>query len=420
MEAKDQNTNSLIAEIEALKASLLEANSIIDAIREGDVDALVVNKEGKPHVYSLESADYTYRILIEKFGEGALSISDNGLVLYCNETFSKLIGLPANEITGTYFSTYVENPAEFEILVERLKNGPSKGELVLMNAGKAVHVYVTLTDLYPNVAAIGVVVTDLSEKRRHEEALLESSKRLESKVNELHLTNTNLAQFIHVISHDIKEPIRKILTYTSWLNDDRAILFPENELKKLNVINSSAVRLNSLVDDLVRYAFSAEKGDVISVDLNKIVKEVIDDLELVITENNAVVNFEQLPPILGSKVQLRQLLSNLMVNAIKYSDKNRKPEIFITSEVITETDNSGHGEKFYKIGISDNGIGMDSAHVNKIFTIFQRLHMREEYSGNGIGLAICKKIMENHDGKIEVESERNVGSVFYLYFPKKD
>ena len=108
-----QNIKDLLSENEELKNQLFEANSIIEAIREGAVDALVVNKDGTPHVYSIESADYTYRILIEKFGEGALSISEDGLILYCNDYFSKLIDVPANKITGTFFNEYVESTDDF-------------------------------------------------------------------------------------------------------------------------------------------------------------------------------------------------------------------------------------------------------------------------------------------------------------------
>lgn len=419
MKEHEKNTEALQSEIEELKGQLFEANSIIDAIREGAVDALVLNVGGKAEVYSMESADYTYRILIEKFGEGALSISDDGLILYCNEYFANMIGLAPTLIIGTYFDTYFEAPEEFNATKDALKKGPSKRELVLNYGGKKVSVYVSLTDLNPTVAAIGVVVTDLTEKKSHEEALVSYQKELEKKVDELHQTNTNLEQFIHVISHDLKEPLRKILTYTSHLNANKVDAFAEDVLKSLNVINSSALRLNSLVDDLVKYAFSAAKDEENDVDLNKVLVEVLDDLELSIKENTALIVIEKLPEISGSKIQMRQLFSNLISNAIKYSKRDVKPEIKITAEIADGAEIQATGKNYYKICIIDNGIGMDSMHLSKIFTIFQRLHMRDEYSGNGIGLAICKKIMDNHQGKINVESKLENGSIFNLYFPIK-
>lgn len=419
MKEHEKNTEALQSEIEELKSQLFEANSIIDAIREGAVDALVLNVDGKAEVYSMESADYTYRILIEKFGEGALSISDDGLILYCNEYFANIIGLAPTLIIGTYFDTYFEVPEDFNAAKDALKNGPVKRELALNYAGKKICVYVSLTDLNPTVAAIGVVVTDLTEKKSHEEALVSYQKELETKVDELHQTNTNLEQFIHVISHDLKEPLRKILTYTSHLNANKVDAFAEDVLKSLNVINSSALRLNSLVDDLVKYAFSAAKDEEKDVDLNKVLVEVLDDLELSIKENAALIAIEKLPEISGSKIQMRQLFSNLISNAIKYSKHDVKPEIKITAEIADGAEIQATGKNYYKICITDNGIGMDSMHLSKIFTIFQRLHMRDEYSGNGIGLAICKKIMDNHQGKINVESKLENGSIFNLYFPIK-
>jgi PAS domain S-box-containing protein len=411
MTEKELNIESLLNEIEALKDNLFEANSIIEAIRDGGVDALVLNKNGNPQVYAIESADYTYRILIEKMGEGALSISDQGLILYCNEHFSKMIGIPANKLTGTFFDDYVDSVDAYKKIKAGLINGPSKGEIVINGIQKQLHVYVSLTDLHPNVPAIGAVVTDLTEKRQHEEDLMDYQDKLETKVNELNQTNINLEQFIHVISHDLKEPLRKIITYTSHLNDTQSDVFSAAQTKSLSVINSSAHRLNSLVDDLVKYAFSAIATELVEVNLDKVVEDVVEDLELVIREKNARISTVPLPVVMSSKVQMRQLFSNLLSNAIKYSRKEVHPQIDIRYET------GDHNEGFLKISITDNGIGMNEKHLTKIFTIFQRLHMREEYSGNGIGLAICRKIMENHHGRIEVESKEGQGSVFNLYFP---
>ncbi|PBQ34779.1 PAS domain-containing sensor histidine kinase [Sphingobacteriaceae bacterium] len=402
-----------------LKAQLYEANNMIEAIKDGSVDALVLNKDGKSSVYSIESADYTYRILIEKFGEGALSISEEGLILYCNDYFSKLISIPANKIIGTYFDSYVDSISEFQKLKSALSNGPSKGEIVLNIEGRKLHVYASLTDLNPMLSAIGIVITDLSDKRKQEEALALYQRKLEIKVNELNQTNSSLEQFIHVISHDIKEPLRKIIAYSSHLNENQQNHLTDMEIRNLNVISNSAVRLNSLVDDLVKYSFSTIKIDLVEVDLNAVLKEVKEDLELVIEESGAEIICRDIPVIIASRVQMRQLFSNLINNAIKYRKKEVPVKILISAEIIDNVDLHFPDKKFYKISLQDNGIGMEQDQLGKIFTIFQRLHMQNEYSGNGIGLAICKKIMENHLGKVEVESLLDHGSTFHLYFPVK-
>jgi signal transduction histidine kinase len=410
LEDKDLQIARLNQELETLRSQLYDANNIIEAIRDGSVDALVVQKEGKAEIYSIESADYTYRILIEKFGEGALSISESGLILYCNEYFSKLIGIPANKITGSYFTEYVVSKREYIALKNSLNNGPVKGEVLLKCIDRNIPVYVSLTDLHPTVAAIGVVVTDLTEKRDHELALVRHQHQLENKINELNISNTSLEQFIHVISHDLKEPLRKILMYIARLNRNE-----ESEDKAyFDIVKASALRLNSLVDDLVKYAFIANKDEDADVPLNEVLNEVIDDLEIMIDDTSATIEYEELPVIRGSKVQMRQLFSNLIVNAIKYGKKETAPVVIIK---YTEEVNIHNGVNYNKISFTDNGIGMEEAHVNKIFTIFQRLHMRNEYGGNGIGLAICKKIIENHSGHITVESNIGEGSTFNLYFP---
>lgn len=199
------------------------------------------------------------------------------------------------------------------------------------------------------------------------------------------------------------------------LRDAKTALITERDLKNMNVITSSAERLNSLVDDLVKYAFSSVKDETTTVDLNDVLKEVLEDLEIIIKDSKAKIDCDKLPKIKGSKVQMRQLFSNLIINAIKYAKSNTSPEIKIFTEKVADQEMTE--EKYFKIHIKDNGIGMNPDHLGKIFTIFQRLHMRDEYSGNGIGLAICKKIMDNHTGKIDVKSSPN-GSTFSLYLPQ--
>ncbi|MES2592985.1 MAG: ATP-binding protein [Bacteroidota bacterium] len=417
MEKRNLQIDSILAENEELKNQLFEAKNIIQAIKDGAIDALIVNNNGKPNIYSLESADYTYRVLIEKFGEGALSISEEGIILYCNEYFSKLVNIPARKIIGTFFNSYVESVGRFEELQQSLSSGLSKGEIILNVHGSKIPVYISLTNLQPTLAAIGIIVTDLSEKRKHEEALALNQKKLENKIAELNEANNDLERFIHIISHDIKEPIRKIATYSSLLTISKN---SEEELEKINnlqIINKSAVRLNSLVDDLVKYSLSASKINPIKIDLNDIAKEVIEDLELVINENSAGISLKALPVIEGSPVQLRQLFSNILTNALKYRKDKVKPKIKIVSEIKNSVLPKSPNKKFHKISISDNGIGMDQEYLKKIFTIFQRLHKQDEYKGNGIGLAICKKIMENHSGTIEARSTLGEGSTFNIYFP---
>ncbi|KUJ59333.1 PAS domain-containing sensor histidine kinase [Flavobacteriaceae bacterium CRH] len=415
---KDSNINieSLQAEIASLKEQLYESNSIVDAIKQGDVDALVVNTNGSPQLYSLETADYTFRLLIEKFEQGALSISKNGLILYCNNYFSKLVGVPSEKIIGTYLNEYFYNPDNFIALIEALKFGITAHEILFKTNRniKNFPAHISLTDLEPSVDAIGIVVTDLTEKKKYEEALIRHQKELEEKINELNKTNKNLEEFIHVISHDLKEPLRKIVMHNGKIDGS---YLNETDARSINVMKSSALRLNSLVDDLVQYSSHTAQEERTQINLAQIISEVQDDLEIIITDKKAKIIIGKLPLIQASKVQMRQLFSNLITNAIKYSKTDTEPIIEISQIENFESEVPNEANLFVKIQVKDNGIGMEKNHLNKIFTIFQRLHARSEYSGNGIGLAICKKIMENHSGKITVESNLNEGTTFNLFFP---
>lgn len=416
MEVTDKNIEDLLTEIASLKDQLYEANSIVEAIKEGDVDALVVNTNGVPQLYSLETADYTYRLLIEKFRQGALSISRKGLILYCNDYFSELVGIPSEQIIGTYLNEYFDNPTQFVQLIQALRYGIATHEILFKsNSDKETFpAYIALTDLEPAVEAIGIVITDLTEKKKHEEALIRHQEELEEKIKELNRINTNLEEFIHVISHDLKEPLRKIVMHNDRIDGS---YLSETDAKSMNVLKSSALRLNSLVDDLVQYSSHTAQEERTEIDLKTIITEVIEDLEIIITDKKADIQIGKLPAIKASKVQIRQLFGNLITNAIKYSKEAVAPLIEIYQAENLNAEMPNQNAKFVKIQIKDNGIGMETSHLLKIFTIFQRLHARNEYSGNGIGLAICKKIMENHSGNIIVESTLNEGTTFNLYFP---
>lgn len=415
---KENNTNieSLLAEIASLKEQLYESNSIVDAIKDGDVDALVVNNNGVPQLYSLETADYTFRLLIEKFRQGALSISRNGLILYCNDYFSKLIGIPSEKIIGNYLHEYFNNAEHFVPVIEALKYGVTTHEILFktQDQKKVFPAYIALTDLEPAVQGIGIVITDLTEKKKHEDALIQHQKELEEKISELNRINANLEEFIHVISHDLKEPLRKIVMYNGRID---AAYLSEADTKSMNVMKVSALRLNSLVDDLVKYSSHTAQEERTEVNLVDVISEVTDDLEIIISDKKAKIEIGQLPIVHASKVQMRQLFSNLISNAIKYGKADHPPLIQINQIESSESEIPNETHQFLKIQIKDNGIGMEKTHLIKIFTIFQRLHAKNEYSGNGIGLAICKKIMENHSGNITVESKPNEGTIFNLFFP---
>jgi PAS domain S-box-containing protein len=414
MEADKHNDKETIEE---LRMQLFEANCIIEAIKEGAIDALVVNKSGIPNIYALESADFTYRILVEKSGEGALSISAMGLVLYCNECFASMVGLPVSKIIGTYFNSYIDSVGKFQQLKNALSTGPSKGEIVLNVDGRKLPVYASLTSLQPQVEAIGIIITDLSEKRKHEDALTAYRQKLEAKINELKRINFNLEQFVYVISHDIKEPLRKILTVSEELASKKRKNPEGEDAQKLRMLSSAAQRLTAMVNDLSTYALSIHHADTSEVDLNTVVKEVTEDMAMAIEERNAIVDCRDLPNIKGSPIQMRRLFLNLIDNAIRYAKADGRPRIRISSEVADCVDMRRPNKKYYRIDLYDNGEGIEQEQVTKMLELFAQSHNGGVTTGEGMGLVICKRIMENHSGKMEIESNQRDGSLFRLYFP---
>ncbi|MFD2603424.1 hybrid sensor histidine kinase/response regulator [Flavobacterium suzhouense] len=247
----------------------------------------------------------------------------------------------------------------------------------------------------------------------------ERTQELVAKNEELEFSNHELQQFAWVVSHDLKEPLRKIETFVKII-DERYL--PDNETAKDYVRRTikSAERMSNLISDLIDY--SRLSSDVVPqrLNLNAIVEEVLADLDYIVDEKMAVITVNQLPSVIGVSSQLRQLFQNLVSNSLKFSKEGLPPEINITGEIISEKsfdgalDTSG---KYCRITVSDNGIGFNEIYLDKIFKIFQSLNDRNAYEGTGIGLAIAKKIVEKHNGIITAKSDVGNGASFIIVLP---
>lgn len=247
----------------------------------------------------------------------------------------------------------------------------------------------------------------------------ERTKELVIKNEELETKNHELQQFAWVVSHDLKEPIRKIEIFVRLIKEK----FLSDDAVAVDYINrtiKASERMTKLIFDLLEFSRLSSGVVPEKIDLNEIVGEVLSDLDYLTDEKNALITVDPLPEITGVPSQLRQIFQNLLSNALKFSKTDIPPKIQIRYEQIAQkTIDSpvANNGKFCRITVNDNGIGFDPIYLDKIFVIFQRLNDRESYEGTGIGLAIAKKIIEKHNGLITAKSELGKGSSFILVLP---
>ena len=242
-------------------------------------------------------------------------------------------------------------------------------------------------------------------------------RELESANSKLRFKNKELEQFAYIASHDLQEPLRKIMIMLSRAGEHLS----EDQKKKyyFDRITLAAGRLSNLITDVLNYSRIENKEQYFEpVDLNDVLQEVLADLSMVIEEKNAIINVNPLPVVPGLDTHLRQLFYNLINNALKFNTS--LPTVTVSYEDVPKDVNLvTSAENYHVISIADNGIGMDSKYSERIFDMFQRLHEREQYGGNGRGLALCRRIIENHNGKINFSSKPGEGTTFWIYLPKK-
>jgi PAS domain S-box-containing protein len=253
---------------------------------------------------------------------------------------------------------------------------------------------------------------DISERKRAEEGIKEINGELERAVRKLEETNQEMKNFVYIASHDLREPLRKISAFGTMLKKSLTNKIGSDDAENLGFMVDGAARMSKMIEGLLVYsrvgtkAHSSEK-----VDLNDIVKQLSQlELSVLLEEKHTILEVPQsLPAVEVDPVQIRQLMQNLVANGMKYQAKENKPHITITSEPAAKG--------MVRVNITDNGIGIAPEFQQAIFIMFKRLHSRSEYEGTGIGLAVCKKIVERHGGQIGVESQPGKGSTFWFTVP---
>lgn len=272
-----------------------------------------------------------------------------------------------------------------------------------------------ISDGENNKTHIGII-KDVTEAHLSKIALEDKNLELERNINEL-------ASFNHVASHDLQEPLRKIQLFISRISEKDRGSMSETGKEYLVKIQAAAQRMRTLIDDLLMFSSINKSEKVFELsDLNLLLENAKQELMELIEEKKAIIQFLPLPTLKAIPFQIQQLLINLIGNSLKYSKPNIAPIIDITCEKVTAKDypmlKTDEKRIFYKIAITDNGLGFDQQYAESIFIVFHRLHHTTEYSGTGIGLAICKKIVENHGGFILAEGKPDTGATFTMFLPE--
>jgi light-regulated signal transduction histidine kinase (bacteriophytochrome) len=251
-------------------------------------------------------------------------------------------------------------------------------------------------------------------------------KDLKHKIEELNRSNQDLEQFAYIASHDLQEPLRKIMAFGDRLSTKHGEQLGPDGQFYLSRMLDAANRMKVLMENLLSYSRVSTKTEPFElVDLGLTIESILSDLEMKIQDVDAEISMAPMPTLNALPTQMQQLFQNLISNALKFVKPNVKAVISIEASEVDKKEMSVLGMPFknnlyYKIVVRDNGIGFDNEYAEKIFLIFQRLHGRSEFEGTGLGLAICKKIVDNHQGFIVAQSELNKGAVFTVYLPDKE
>jgi PAS domain S-box-containing protein len=378
----------------------------------------------------LRRSEERYHHMIAEVEDYAiLLLSVDGYIQNWNKGAEKIKGYKAEEIIGQSFRRFYTKEDQENGLPQRLINeAKSKGKAAhegwrVRKDGSKFWGSVVITALHNienDIIGFSKVTRDLTERKLAEDRLNAYAAQLEQKSQALERSNAELSSFSYVASHDMQEPLRKIQAFGNLILNNETDKLSQQARDYFGRMVKAAGRMQNLIDSLLEFsrtssaAINFEKSD-----LNLLLDEVKKDLRERIEETHTTIKSDPLPLLAVIPFQVKQLLFNLISNAIKYAKPNEHPVIHIKGEMVAgnsiDHPQAIAGTHYYTLSVIDNGIGFEKEYAVKIFELFQRLHGRNEYSGSGVGLAICKKIAENHGGFITAESEPGQGSAFHFY-----
>ena len=354
-------------------------------------------------------ADYSARLeaVMNTVIDGIITIDHSGIIQGFNPSAVRIFGYTPEEVIGQNVKMLMPNPyhAEHDGYIRNYLNS---GNGKVIGIGREVAARRKDGTVFPMELGINEMsisgsrmfvgtIRDISDRKRAEEELLRSNEELE--------------RFAYIASHDLQEPLRMIANFTSLLEAEHGSSLDPQASEYMNFIVDAARRMQELVSDLLEYSrLGYEDAGYTELDTRAQTELALTNLEEGIQGTHAIITIDDLPVIRANPVRFLRLMQNLMGNGIKYRKKDQRPEILVSAK--------DTGDEWV-FSVSDNGIGIKEQYLNQIFVIFKRLHNRQEYKGTGIGLTICKKIVESMGGKIWAESEPDKGSTFHFTIPKE-
>jgi PAS domain S-box-containing protein len=364
-------------------------------------------------IHLAEVMEGRYRGLLEAAPDAMLLVNPAGEIVLVNVQAEKQFGYPRDALLGQVVTTIIPGAVTGELVARALASVESPVELA---AGEAIELqgrhrngtaYPIEIMLSPLVSAEGMLVTvairDITQRKRVKAELLRT-------MQELNRSNEELGQFAYLASHDLQEPLRMVASYTQLLAKRYAGKLDADADEFIAFAVDGANRMQRLIQDLLTYSRVGTKNrDLVEISSEAALEQAIANLHGAIADSGALVTHDPLPAVIADDGQLTQVFQNLVGNAIKYQKREEIPRIHVSS--------TQSGDRRWTFSVKDNGIGVDEQYFGKIFGMFQRLHKREEFAGTGIGLAICKKIVERHGGTISIESRPGAGSTFRFNLP---
>ena len=370
-----------------------------------------------------------HRMISEVKDYAILFLSKDGMIENWNKGAEIIKGYKAEEIIGkNYKIFYTEQDKQNQLPEKLLSEAKQRGTAIhegwrLRKNGNMFWGSIVITAVYDvnnNIIGFSKVTRDLTDKKIAEDKIKKANKDLEQKNNALQKMNKELEAFNYISSHDLQEPLRQIQNFASRIIDVEQQNLSDKGKIYFEKMNNAANRMQTLIADLLAYSRTTTmERKFESTDLNIIIEQVKSELKEAIDEKNAIIKVGEMCHAKIIPFQFRQLMHNLIGNSLKFSFPDITPHIIIKSEIIKETSLNPFGDRVaYHISVSDNGIGFEPHYKDRIFEVFQRLHDKQKFAGTGIGLAIVKKIVENHNGIIIATSELNKGATFDIYIPE--